>query len=127
MLLDDPYLVPRADGRLVVGATREFAGWDARVTAAGVNWLLNEAVKLVPALAACAVQEFWTGFRPLSEDGLPLIGPGETEGLYFITGHGPSGIAPLPGSVALLMAQIEGLPVPVPAEPFRPDRFSNAV
>jgi glycine oxidase len=127
MTINDPYLVPRADGRLIVGATRELAGWDARLTAGGVGWLLAEATRLVPALGICGILEQWSGFRPLSEDGLPLIGPGETEGLYFLTGHGPSGIAPLPGSIALLLALIDGAAPPVPPDPFRPDRFGVVV
>lgn len=122
----DPYFVPRSDGRLVIGATREEAGWDASLTAGGVAWLLNRAMQVVPALARCPIQEMWTGFRPLSADGLPLIGAGAVSGLYFLTGHGPSGIAPLPGSVALLAALIEGEPPPISPEPFDPLRFGSA-
>lgn len=120
---EDPYFVPRKDGRLVVGATREDAGWDASLTAGGVAWLLSRATDIVPALAACPIAELWTGFRPLSADSLPLIGQGSVDGLYFLTGHGPSGIAPLPGSVALLMALIHGERPPLPPDPFDPLRF----
>jgi glycine oxidase len=119
----DPYFVPRADGRLVIGATREEAGWDASFTAGGVAWLLNRAVEVVPALSQCPIAEMWIGFRPLSADGLPLIGRGGLDGLYFLTGHGPSGIAPLPGSIALLLALIAGEQPPLPPEPFDPLRF----
>jgi glycine oxidase len=122
----DPYFVPRCDGRLVVGATREEAGWDPSLTAGGVAWLLNRAIEVVPALQMCPIAEMWTGFRPSSADGLPIIGPGEADGLYFLTGHGPSGIAPLPGSIALLMALIAGEQPPVPPEPFDPWRFDRA-
>ena len=59
-------------------------------------------------------------------DGLPIIGQGEFEGLYFLTGHGPSGIAPLPGSIALLMALIAGEDPPVSPEPFDPLRFGRS-
>ena len=121
----DPYFVPRADGRLVVGATREEAGWDASLTAGGVAWLLNRAIEVVPALEQSPIAELWTGFRPLSADGLPLIGRGALDGLYFLTGHGPSGIAPLPGSIALLMAHICNEPPPVAPEPFDPLRFAR--
>jgi glycine oxidase len=123
LTLGDPYFVPRSDGRLVVGATREEAGWDASLTAGGITWLLNRAIAVVPALQDCPILELWTGFRPLSEDGLPLIGRGALDGLFFLTGHGPSGIAPLPGSVALLMASIEDAPPPVAPAPFDPLRF----
>jgi glycine oxidase len=120
----DPYLVPRPDGRLVIGATREQAGWDACLTAGGVAWLLTSAISLVPGLRDCPILELWTGFRPLSADGMPLIGPGGRRGLWYLTGHGPSGIAPLPGSLALLGALVTGQPPPVDPTPFHPARFS---
>jgi glycine oxidase len=122
---DDPYLVPRADGRVVIGATRELAGWDARITAGGIAWLLSAAIEIVPEFQDCAIQEIWTGFRPLSPDGVPIIGPGDATGLFLLTGHGPSGIGPLPGSVALLQALMFGETPPLPAAPFRPQRFHS--
>lgn len=122
----DPYLVPRADGRIVIGATREMAGWDPRPTAGGVASLLDAAMRVVPDLRACSINEIWTGFRPLSADGIPIIGPGEASGLFFVTGHGPSGIGPLPGSVALLAATIFGDEPPIAPERFSPLRFQHA-
>jgi glycine oxidase len=122
----DPYLVPRCDGRLVVGATREEAGWDASLTAGGIAWLLNRAMQVVPALSECSIAEMWTGFRPLSEDGIPLIGAADTQGLYLLTGHGPSGISPMPGTIALLMAIMHGDAPPISGEPFNPRRFAAA-
>ena len=92
----------------MIGATREEAGWDPSLTAGGVAWLLHRAMEVVPAPKDCPIAEMWTGFRPSSADGLPIIGRGEFDGLYFLTGHGPSGIAPLPGSIALLMALVAG-------------------
>jgi glycine/D-amino acid oxidase-like deaminating enzyme len=123
---DDPYFVPRCDGRVVIGATREEAGWDPSLTAGGVAWLLNRAMAVVPALENCPVAEMWTGFRPLSADGLPLIGAGAIKGLYLLTGHGPSGISPLPGSVALLAALIAGETPPLKPGPFDPLRFTRS-
>jgi glycine/D-amino acid oxidase-like deaminating enzyme len=82
-------------------------------------------MEVVPALGGCPIQEMWIGFRPLSTDGLPMIGASAVEGLYFLTGHGPSGIAPLPGSVALLMALIADEPPPVAPEVFSPLRFAR--
>jgi glycine oxidase len=121
----DPYIVPRVDGRVVVGATREFAGYEASLTARGVAWLLQSAMDLVPALADAPIQDMWTGFRPLSLDGRPSIGPGHLDGLFFATGHGPSGIAPAPATIKLLAAHILGEPLPVPGEPFDPRRFPS--
>ncbi len=122
---DDPYLVPRADGRLIIGATREYVGYDSSFTAGGLAWLLGEAIGMVPALAEAPVHEIWTGFRPNSADGLPMIGRGAIEGLFFATGHGPSGIAPAPASARLLAALVVGEPPPVPPEAFDPMRFGD--
>jgi glycine oxidase len=121
----DPYLVPRADGRLVIGATRKYVGYDSAFTAGGLAWLLNQAIELVPALADAPVVETWTGFRPNSMDGLPLIGRGALEGLFFATGHGPSGIAPAPASAALLASLVADEEPPIPATPFDPLRFGD--
>jgi len=76
-------------------------------------------------LKNCPIAEMWTGFRPASADGLPIIGKGALEGLYFLTGHGPSGIAPLPGSIALLMALIHGEAPPLSPAAFDPLRFER--
>ena len=122
---NDPYVVPRPDGRLIVGATREFAGYEATLTPRGVAWLLQSAMDLVPGLADSPIVEIWTGFRPLSLDRLPSIGPGSIEGLWYITGHGPSGIAPLPASVRLLVALMLGEEPPLSPEPYDPRRFES--
>ncbi len=122
MTPEDPYFVPRCDGRLVVGATREEAGWDPSLSVGGVAWLLERAMQVIPAARDCPIVELWTGFRPVSEDGLPFIGQGGLRGLYFLTGHGPSGISPLPGSLALLSALIAGEPPPLAPGPFDPLR-----
>src|SRR4051794_16083000 len=119
----DPYLVPRADSRLVIGATRKYVGYNSAFTAGGVHWLLSEVIDMIPALAEAPIVEIWTGFRPNSLDGLPSIGPGAVEGLYFATGHGPSGIAPAPASAELLADLVTGAAPKVPAAPFDPRRF----
>jgi glycine oxidase len=119
----DPYLVPRADGRLIIGATRKFTGFDSAFTAGGVHWLLSEAIGMIPGLAEAPLVEIWTGFRPVSMDGQPSIGPGLVEGLYFATGHGPSGIAPAPASAELLADLITGKSPKIPSAPFDPKRF----
>ncbi|MBI3025020.1 MAG: FAD-dependent oxidoreductase [Candidatus Tectomicrobia bacterium] len=120
---EDPYFVPRADGRLVLGATREFAGEDPRLTAGGLAWLLTAGIRVLPALAQAPIEETWTGFRPLSADGLPLIGPGGLEGLFFCAGHGPAGIGPAPASARLAAAHILGEKPPLDPAPYDPRRF----
>ncbi len=85
------------------------------------------AIHIVPALRDRVIHEIWTGFRPLSPDGIPIIGPGAADGLFFATGHGPSGIGPMPGTIALLAAQIFGEKPPLDPEPFSPLRFVDMV
>jgi glycine oxidase len=88
----DAYLVPRDDGRLLVGATVERARFDTRVTGEGLHRLLHAALEAAPGLAGFTVSETWTGLRPGSADGLPFIGPTTVEGLFVATGHFKNGI-----------------------------------
>jgi glycine oxidase len=91
------YLVPRPDGRLIVGATTEERGFDATVTAGGVHELLREAYRLLPDVAEMELVEAMAGLRPGTPDNLPLIGPGALDGLLLACGHYRNGIllAPL--------------------------------
>ncbi len=91
------YVVPRADGRLVLGATVEERGFDTTVTAGGVHELLREAYRLLPEIAELELLETGAGVRPGTPDNLPLIGPGAIEGLLLATGHYRNGVllAPL--------------------------------
>ena len=124
LTVNDPYLVPRADGRVLLGATREFAGEDPRLTVGGVAWLLSEGIRVAPGIASCAIEETWSGFRPTSSDYLPLIGKGAIESLYFCTGHGPSGVGPAPASVRLATALYLGDAPPLDPAPYDPMRFA---
>ena len=119
----DPYLAPRRDGRLIVGATRKYSGYNSSFTAGGIHWLLSEAIGMIPALANAPIVEIWTGFRPNSLDGRPIIGAGAAKGLFFCTGHGPSGIAPAPASAELLADLVTGKSPQVPTAMFDPLRF----
>jgi len=91
------YLVPRSDGRLIVGATVEEMGFDTVVTAGGVHELLREAYRLLPDVAEMELLDAIAGLRPGTPDNLPLVGPGAIEGLILATGHFRNGIllAPL--------------------------------
>lgn len=91
------YLVPRADGRFIVGATVEEMGFDTAVTAAGVHELLREAYRLLPDVAEMELLGATAGLRPGTPDNLPLVGPGAIDGLVLATGHFRNGIllAPL--------------------------------
>jgi glycine oxidase len=101
------YLVPRADGRLVVGATVEEMGFDTAVTSGGVHELLREAYRLLPDVAEMEFAGVTAGLRPGTPNNLPLVGPGAIEGLVLATGHFRNGIllAPLAAeAVADLLA-----------------------
>lgn len=91
------YLVPRPDGRLIVGATVEEQGFDTAVTAGGVHELLREAYRLLPEVAEMELVEAAAGLRPGTADNLPLVGPAPIDGLLWATGHHRNGIllAPL--------------------------------
>lgn len=93
------YLVPRADGRLVVGATVEERGFDTAVTAGGVHELLREAYRLLPDVAEMELVEAMAGLRPGTPDNLPIVGPGALDGLLLACGHYRNGIllAPITG------------------------------
>jgi glycine oxidase len=119
------YLVPRPDGRLIVGATTEERGFDATVTAGGVHELLREAYRLLPDVAEMELVEAMAGLRPGTPDNLPLIGPGTLDGLILACGHYRNGIllAPLTGeAVAGLLTEGE-LPDALTAA--NPERLSG--
>jgi len=116
------YLVPRADGRLLVGATSEEQGFDTAVTAGGVHELLREAYRLLPDVAEMELVDAMAGLRPGTPDNLPLIGPGAIEGLVLATGHYRNGIllAPLTADAVAALLAGEQLPKAVAAaHPFR--------
>jgi len=101
------YLVPRADGRLVAGATVEEMGFDTAVTAGGVHELLREAYRLLPEVAEMELVDAVAGLRPGTPSNLPHVGPGAIDGLVLATGHYRNGIllAPLAAqTVAELLA-----------------------
>jgi len=102
LLAGKKYLVPRPDGRILVGATVESVGFKKENTAEGITGLLNFATDLVPCLADAKFERAWAGLRPRSADGLPYLGraPG-TENLFVATGHFRDGLqlSPITGKV----------------------------
>jgi glycine oxidase len=102
------YVVPRADGRLIVGATVEELGFDTRVTAGGVHELLREAYRILPDIAELELVEAIAGLRPATPDNLPLIGPGALDGLILATGHFRNGILLAPLTAERIANQLAG-------------------
>jgi glycine oxidase len=117
------YLVPRDDGRVLVGATEEDAGFDATPTALGARELLDEALRLCPVLGRAAVEATWAGLRPGSVDTRPYIGtaPG-LENLIVATGHKRAGLQLAPATAELVADLVLGRPPRLDLAPFRPDR-----
>jgi glycine oxidase len=102
------YLVPRPDGRLLVGATVEGAGFDVRVTAAGLQRLLDACLAALPALGNFAVSETWAGLRPGTPDGLPYLGHTELGGYFVAAGHYRNGILLTPITATRVADAVEG-------------------
>lgn len=118
------YLVPRADGRLIVGATVEERGFDTAVTAGGVHELLREAYRALPDVAELELAEMQAGLRPGTPDNAPLIGRGAIEGLVLATGHYRNGILLTPATADAVAELLAGGEPPAAIAPFAPDRFA---
>lgn len=105
---ENTYLVPKTDGRLIVGATVEDIGWVKGNNAQGVNTLLNRAIRLYPPLASWSLREIWYGYRPGTPDEMPILGYGDSENLILATGHHRNGILLAPITAKLISNLIDG-------------------
>lgn len=121
----DVYVVTRADGRTVVGATVEEAGHDLTVTAGGVHRLLRDAWELLPGLDEYELTETVTGLRPGSPDNAPMLGPTDVEGLILATGHYRNGILLTPVTADGISELLATGRVPAVIAPFSPARFAT--
>lgn len=117
------YLVPRPDGRLIVGATVEERGFDLQVTAGGVHEMLREAYRALPDVAELELVEALAGLRPGTPDNAPLIGPGALDGLVLATGHYRNGILLTPGTAEMIADHVAGQPPPADGDVAHPGRF----
>ncbi|MEU5881719.1 glycine oxidase ThiO [Spirillospora sp. NPDC047279] len=120
------YLVPRADGEIVIGATQEELGFDTRVTAGGVWELLRDARELLPGVTELEFTEVSAGLRPGSPDNAPVMGPTALPGFFLGTGHFRNGILLAPVSADVLTEVLLDGTVPEVGRPFAPGRFDAA-
>jgi glycine oxidase len=119
------YLVPRDDGRTLVGSTVEFVGYRREVTARAVRDLLDASIALVPELAGATLGATWSNFRPYTPDELPILGRGGVRGLLFATGHHRNGILLAPLTAEITCALAVGEKPPVEVTPFEISRFDS--
>jgi glycine oxidase len=100
------YLVPRLDGRLLIGATVEERGFNQDLTAGGVLSLLEAAWRALPTIEELPIDEMWVGFRPGSRDDAPILGPTSIEGFSVATGHHRNGILLAPITIDMISRQM---------------------
>ena len=119
----DIYIVPRADGKLLLGATEEEQGFDMQPTAGGVLDLLRYAFEVLPGIYDLHLTEIDVGLRPTLADHLPVIGPTETEGVYVAGGHYRGGVILAPSTAHWLAELMAGDSVPPQIAPFGIERL----
>jgi glycine oxidase len=119
------YLVPRGDGRYVLGASVEERGYDRTITAGAVFELLRDAIELVPGVSEFVIEEMIAGIRPGTPDNGPILGPGGLTGLQWATGHYRHGILLTPVTADIVAAALAGEPLPPEAAPFAAQRFAD--
>lgn len=121
----DVYMVPREDGRLIVGATVEEMGFNRDLTVGGIFELLRGAWRAIPGLYELPLQETWVGFRPGSRDNAPILGETEIPGLFLATGHYRNGILNTPVTAFHMATAILDGKTPDVLAPFSPRRFTE--
>jgi glycine oxidase len=120
------YMVPRHDGRLLMGATVEEAGFDDRLTAGGVLSILEAAWRAVPAIEDLPIAEMWVGHRPGSRDDAPILGPASVAGLVYATGHHRNGILLTPVTADAIARLVHANELDDAIVPFGMERFARA-
>ena len=118
------YVVPRGDGRYVLGATMEERGFDTTVTAGAVFELLRDASELLPSVTELVIDELSAGLRPATPDNAPAIGPGAIPGLHWATGHFRHGVLLTPITAQIVAAGLAGDDPGELASEFAPTRFA---
>lgn len=121
------YLVPRSDGRLLIGATVEEAGYDKRTVPDTMQRMRRAAIGLFPALANARVLEDWAGLRPGTPDDLPILGATEIPGYFAATGHFRDGILLAPVTAHVMAQVITGVKADYDLAAFSASRLSKAL
>jgi glycine oxidase len=122
----DVYLVPRADGELIVGATSEERGEDRTVTAGAVHDLLHDAMSVLPVTSELILAETCAGLRPGTPDNGPVVGRAGLDGLLLASGHFRNGILMSAVTAEAVTAILAGQPPAPEWAPFTPQRFTGS-
>jgi len=117
------YIIPRSNGRYVVGSTVEPAGFDKSLNSYRVKRLQDSAARLIPQFAEAKIAEAWTGLRPGTPDNLPLLGETHTSGYFAATGHYRDGILLTPVTAEVMCSLILEGKAPLSLDRFSPRRF----
>jgi glycine oxidase len=118
------YVVPRSNGRVLIGSTLEDVGFDKRVDPETLQRLHQAAANLAPQIGEARILEDWAGLRPATPDGLPMLGPTAVQGYFVAAGHYRDGILLAPITASLMAGVIRGRPPEFDLSPFSPTRFS---
>ena len=123
-MLGQGYAVPRGDGRTILGGTEEHAGFDASHSAEGIQHIRALAAAILPSLGNASMLSTWAGLRPMTRDGLPMIGAdAEYPSVIYACGHGKNGILLAPLTGALVAAAVTGTQPVINPALFSPSRF----
>ncbi len=121
----DVYLIPRSDGRMLIGATSEEAGFDKQTVPETIQKLRQAALDLVPKLADARFLSAWAGLRPGTPDNLPILGATQTPGYFVATGHFRDGILLAPVTAKVMAQIMTGQNPRIDISKFSPHRFAN--
>ena len=121
---EEIYLVPRSDGRVLIGATVEDCGFDKNVEPETIQHMQRLAERIVPELAHAKIHESWAGLRPGTPDDLPILGESSVPGYFIATGHFRNGILLAPVTAQIMSQLLRGEATAHPIKAFSPSRFA---
>jgi len=121
----DIYIVPRSDGRILIGATVEDTGFDKSVNSSTIQTLLSAAATYLPDLASAPITQSWAGLRPGTPDDLPILGQIDPSSSFIASGHFRNGILLAPVTGKIMADMIQGSPAEFDVSPFSPARFAS--
>ncbi len=121
----DIYIIPRSDGRILLGATVEDSGFDKRTDPRTIQRLYQAGLRVAPILSSTRIHDAWAGLRPGTPDDLPILGETSIPGYFAATGHYRDGIMLAPATANAMAQLITGQQPFLDLAPFSPQRFAE--